>query len=171
MKIPEDVHLPETHNFKAFKVYEPHHITYFFPINIYGQSLIIHDFETQHLISVQTRHKQTEHRRLGYYKVRHTVSGTDLGQQLGVYHYSPSQGVGHFSPSISSSSRIGLAPRVCLLCLLPPWGEGGSIERGATHGQEFRRGRMKPENAGWGLFTFHLDMTLVRWLEACFRHS
>lgn len=35
MKIPEDVHLPETHNFKAFKVYEPHHITYFFPINIY----------------------------------------------------------------------------------------------------------------------------------------
>lgn len=89
----------------------------------------------------------------------------------GVYHYSPSQGVGHFSPSISSSSRMGLAPSVCLLCLLPPWGEGGSIERGATHGQEFRRGRMKPENAGWGLFTFHLDMTLVRWLEACFRHS
>lgn len=72
MKIPEDVHLPETHNFKAFKVYEPHHITYFFPINIYCQSLIIYDFETQHLISVQTRHKQTEHRRLGYYKVRHT---------------------------------------------------------------------------------------------------
>lgn len=60
MKIPEDVHLPETHNFKAFKVYEPHHITYFFPINIYCQSLIIYDFETQHLISVQTRHKQTE---------------------------------------------------------------------------------------------------------------
>lgn len=105
------------------------------------------------------------------YGQTHTVSGTDLGQQLGVYHYSPSQGVGHFSPSISSSSRIGLAPSVCLLCLLPPWGEGGSIERGATHGQEFRRGRMKPENAGWGLFTFHLDMTLVRWLEACFRHS
>lgn len=58
MKIPEDVHLPETHNFKAFKVYEPHHITYFFPINIYCKSLIIYDFETQHLISVQTRHRQ-----------------------------------------------------------------------------------------------------------------
>lgn len=101
----------------------------------------------------------------------HKVSGTDLGQQLGVYHYSPSQKVGHSSPSISSSSRIGLAPSVCLLCLLPPRGEGGSIEPGATHGQELRRGRMKPEKAGWGLFTFHLDMTLVRWLEACFRHS
>lgn len=138
--------------------------SFFFPININCYSLIIYDFETQQLISVQTRHKQTEHRRLGHYKVRHT-------QFLGVYHYSPSQGVGHFSPSISSSSRIGLAPSVCLLCLLPPWGEGGSIEPGATHGQEFRRGRMKPENAGWGLFTFHLDMTLVRWLEACFRHS
>lgn len=173
MKIPEDVHLPETHNFKAFKVYEPHHITYFFPINIYCQSLIIHDFETQHLISVQTRHKQTEHRRLGYYKVRHTQFLAQIlgNSQVCIITPPPREGVGHFSPTISSSSRIGLAPRVCLLCLLPPWGEGGSIERGATHGQEFRRGRMKPENAGWGLFTFHLDMTLVRWLEACFRHS